>query len=269
MLKGDTEALSDAGLIDGLELKDLEKSRNSRARSSNEGSSVGGVNLNLNSILANGGVNSGLNSSGSVNFNANSGSAGGFNAVNSGSASENSRKVKFFVHKIELLHLFSVADTFRTGNFSKLISIKFEPNLYQKVGQRAYSEAFNEDTRLFPTVDLGLGLGGYAGDFGFYALGDLGYRYEFIHNAYAGLKSGVVANFRRLRLLASYNLFYDFYDNNRGYDSQISLFAGLNAFKQVDIFAEFNAFHQLFNTRKIFYEKKQSVNFKVGVSVNF
>ncbi len=215
-------------------------------------------------------VNSGLNSSGSVNFNANSGSAGGLNAVNSGlNSGENSRKAKFFVHKIELLHLFSVADTLRTGSFSKLISIKFEPNLYQKVGKRAYSEAFNEDTRLFPTVDLGLGLGGYAGDFGFYALGDLGYRYEFLHNAYAGLKSGVVANFNRLRLLASYNLFYDFNDNNRGYDSQISLFAGVNTFKQVDLFAEFNAFHQLFNTRKIFYEKKQSVNFKVGVSVNF
>ena len=228
------------------------------------------VNSGLNSS---GGVNSGLNSSSGVNFNANSGSAGGLNAtnsgLNSGLAGENSRKAKFLVHKIELLHLFSVADTFRTGSFSKLISIKFEPNLYQKVGKRAYSEAFNEDTRLFPTLDLGLGLGGYAGDFGFYALGDLGYRYEFIHNAYAGLKSGVVANFRRLRLLASYDLFYDFNDNNRGYDSQISLFAGLNAFKEVDIFAEFNAFHQLFNTNKIFYEKKQTVNFKVGVSVNF
>lgn len=213
---------------------------------------------NVNSAL-NSSVASGLNG---ANVGLNSGSAGE-------NSNENSRKAKFFVHKIELLHLFSVADTFRTGSFSKLISIKFEPNLYQKVGQRAYSEAFNEDTRLFPTMDLGLGLGGYLGDFGFYALGDLGYRYEFIHNAYAGLKSGVVANFRRLRLLASYNLFYDFNDNNRGYDSHISLFAGLNAFKQVDIFAEFDIFHQLFNTRKIFYEKKQSVNFKVGVSVNF
>lgn len=227
--------------------------------------------------LSGSGVNSGLNSSGSVNFNANSSAASGLDAANSSlnssslraNSSKNSRKAKFFVHKIELLHLFSVADTFRTGSFSKLISLKFEPNLYQKVGQKAYSEALNEDTRLFPTMDLGFGLGGYAGDFGFYALGDLGYRYEFIHNAYAGLKSGVVANFNRLRLLASYDLFYDFNDNNRGYDSQISLFAGLNAFKEVDIFAEFNAFHQLFNTRKIFYEKKQAVNFKVGVSVNF
>ena len=37
VLKGDTGALSDAGLIDGLELKDLEKSRNSRVPSNING----------------------------------------------------------------------------------------------------------------------------------------------------------------------------------------------------------------------------------------
>ena len=72
-----------------------------------------------------------------------------------------------------------------------------------------------------------------------------------------------------MKVLAQYELFYDFNDDNRGYDSRLALFAGLNAFKQVDIFAEFNAYHRLFGTHKFFYEKKQSTNFKVGVSVNF
>ena len=195
-------------------------------------------------------------------------------------SSKNSRKIKFFVHKIELLHLFSAPDTLRTGALSKLISARLESNLYQKALGRAYTAQNNHDTRLFPTLDLGLGVGSYAGNFAFYGLLGVGYRYELLHNPYASLKSGVAASFSRVKVLAQYELFYDFNDDNRGYDSRLALFAGLNAFKQVDIFAEFNAYHRLFGTRlgrfrfrnsapKIHYLQNQSVNFKVGVSVNF
>lgn len=178
-------------------------------------------------------------------------------------------KFKLFLHKIELLHLFSVADTLRTNSLSKLISLRFEPNLYAKGANKHFKGEQNERTRLFPTLDLGLGVGAYAGAFSFYALGDLGYRYELIHNPFVSLKSGVVASFERLKLIGEYQIYYDLNDNNRGYDSKVSLFAGLNAFKEFDIFAEFNAFHQLFNPRKIFYDKRQSVEFRLGASLNF
>ena len=178
-------------------------------------------------------------------------------------------KFKAFLHKIELLHLFSVADTLRTNSLSKLISLRFEPNLYAKRANKHFKGEQNERTRLFPTLDLGLGVGAYAGAFGFYALGDLGYRYELTHNPFVSLKSGVVASFEGFKFIGEYQIYYDFNDNNRGFDSKISLFAGLNAFKEFDIFAEFNAFHQLFNPRKIFYEKGQSVEFRLGVSLNF
>lgn len=179
------------------------------------------------------------------------------------------KKFKAFLHKIELLHLFSVADTLRTKSLSKLISLRFEPNLYAKGANKSFKGEQNERTRLFPTLDLGLGVGAYAGAFSFYALGDLGYRYELIHNPFVSLKSGVVASFDGFKFIGEYQIYYDFNDNNRGYDSKISLFAGLNAFKEFDIFAEFNAFHQLFNPRKIFYEKRQSVEFRLGASLNF
>lgn len=178
-------------------------------------------------------------------------------------------KFKVFLHKIELLHLFSVADTLRTNSLSKLISLRFEPNLYAKGVNKSFKGEQNERTRLFPTLDLALGVGAYAGAFGFYALGDLGYRYELIHNPFVSLKSGVVASFEGFKFIGEYQIYYDFNDNNRGYDSKISLFAGLNAFKEFDIFAEFNAFHQLFNPRKIFYEKGRSVEFRLGASLNF
>lgn len=178
-------------------------------------------------------------------------------------------KFKVFLHKIELLHLFSVADTLRTNSLSKLISLRFEPNLYTKGANKSFKGEQNERTRLFPTLDLGLGVGAYAGAFSFYALGDLGYRYELIHNPFVSLKSGVVASFEGFKFIGEYQIYYDLNDNNRGFDSKISLFAGLNAFKEFDIFAEFNAFHQLFNPRKIFYEKGQSVKFRLGASLNF
>lgn len=178
-------------------------------------------------------------------------------------------KFKAFLHKIELLHLFSVADTLRTNSLSKLISLRFEPNLYAKGANKHFKGEQNERTRLFPTLDLGLGVGAYAGAFSFYALGDLGYRYELIHNPFVSLKSGVVASFEGFKFIGEYQIYYDLNDNNRGYDSKISLFAGLNAFKEFDIFAEFNAFHQLFNPRKILYEKGRSVEFRLGASLNF
>lgn len=178
-------------------------------------------------------------------------------------------KFKAFLHKIELLHLFSVADTLRTNSLSKLISLRFEPNLYAKGANKHFKGEQNERTRLFPTLDLALGVGAYAGAFSFYALGDLGYRYELIHNPFVSLKSGVVASFEGFKFIGEYQIYYDLNDNNRGYDSKISLFAGLNAFKEFGIFAEFNAFHQLFNPRKIFYEKGQSVEFRLGASLNF
>lgn len=178
-------------------------------------------------------------------------------------------KFKVFLHKIELLHLFSVADTLRTNSLSKLISLRFEPNLYAKGANKHFKGEQNERTRLFPTLDLALGVGAYAGAFSFYALGNLGYRYELIHNPFVSLKSGVVASFEGFKFIGEYQIYYDLNDNNRGYDSKISLFAGLNALKEFDIFAEFNAFHQLFNPRKIFYEKGQSVEFRLGASLNF
>lgn len=182
---------------------------------------------------------------------------------------DKNEKFKVFLHKIELLHLFSVADTLRTNSLSKLISLRFEPNLYAKGANKHFKGEQNERTRLFPTLDLGLGVGAYAGAFSFYALGDLGYRYELIHNPFVSLKSGVVASFEGFKFIGEYQIYYDLNDNNRGFDSKISLFAGLNAFKEFDIFAEFNAFHQLFNPRKIFYEKGQSVEFRLGASLNF
>ena len=178
-------------------------------------------------------------------------------------------KFKAFLHKIELLHLFSVADTLRTNSLSKLISLRFEPNLYAKRANKHFKGEQNERTRLFPTLDLGLGVGAYAGAFSFYALGDLGYRYELIHNPFVSLKSGVVASFKGFKFIGEYQIYYDLNDNNRGYDSKISLFAGLNAFKEFDIFAEFNAFHQLFNPRKILYKKRKGVEFRLGASLNF
>lgn len=186
-----------------------------------------------------------------------------------GFSGSNKHNLKLFLHKIELLELFSIMDTLRTGSLSKHISISFEPNLYQHSKDFTFNAKLNESTRLFPNLNLALGVGTYAGAFGFYCLGNLGYRYELLHNPYLALKSGFVGQFERVKFIGEYQMYYDFNANNRGYDSKFSLFTGLNLLKQVDIFAEFFAFDTLFHQQKIFYEKKHSLNFTFGLSVNF
>lgn len=178
-------------------------------------------------------------------------------------------KTRIFAHKIELLRLFSVGDTFRAKSLSKLINIELSSNLYERKFGEIYGTKFNDKTRLYPTLEFGGGLGVYALNMSFYSIAKLGYRYESIHNAFLSLKSGVVTSFERARLLAEHEIYYDFNDNNRGYDNKFSLYAAFNAFSEIDIFAEFNAYHNFFSTQKISYERDKSVNFRAGVSVNF
>lgn len=173
------------------------------------------------------------------------------------------------LHKIELLHLFSVADSLSTGGFSKLVSLRLEPNVYQILKGKEFGISNNTHTRLFPSVDVGVGFGAYTGNFSVYCMPQVGYRYEIIHNPYVGLKSGFVWQFPRFKFLADYRLFYDIVGNNRGYDSAINAYVGMNIYNQMDLFMEFYVFNNLFTNAQISYQGNFLMNLKFGVSINF
>ncbi|WP_394958602.1 hypothetical protein, partial [uncultured Helicobacter sp.] len=65
-----------------------------------------------------------------------------------------------------------------------------------------------------------------------------------------------------------YSVYYDMVGNNRGYDSHMRVFVGLNVAKQIDIFVEGNMYHNLFAT-PLLYPSQSYVGFKGGISVNF
>jgi len=175
---------------------------------------------------------------------------------------------QIFLQRIELMHLYSVLDFVRTKNFSKLLSVRFEPNLYNHTQGEMFAPTLNKQTRLLPTLDIGMGFGAYVGNVALYILPNLGYRYEIIHNPYVSAKSGFIAHLPRLRILGDYSVYYDMVGNNRGYDSHMRVFVGLNVAKQIDIFVEGNMYHNLFAT-PLLYPSRSYTSLKGGVSVNF
>lgn len=175
---------------------------------------------------------------------------------------------KVFLQRIELMHLHSVLDFVRTKNLSKLLSFRLESNLYHHTQGKVFASTPNAQTRLLPTLDIGMGFGAYVGNVALYILPNLGYRYEIIHNPYVSVKGGFIAHVPRLRILGDYSIYYDVVGNNRGYDSHIRAFVGLNVAKQVDIFVEGNVYHNLFAT-PLLYPSQSYVGFKGGISVNF
>lgn len=154
-----------------------------------------------------------------------------------------------FIDKIEALHLFSVADSYRTKSLSKYIDISFE-------------NPFDETTRtrLKPKVSFGAGLGGYAGNLSLYLLPLVGYDYVRSHNVFMNLRLGLVGRFERVRLAWSYDYFID-RENQRGYTQQASGFVGVNVYKQWDFFLQ----AQWRDTCKY----GNYLSWQSGVSVNF
>lgn len=190
-------------------------------------------------------------------------------AVDSKDLAPKDSQTHIFVPKLELTHLYSILDFYRTKTLSKLISFRLESNLYEYESNGYFQGSLNHSTRLFPTIDLGAGFGAYLGRFAFFALPFVGYRYEIIHNPYLALKTGIIARLPKTRVILDSNMFYDFIGNNRGYDMKLNLFVGINLYKQLDLFVESSVFWNLFSNTHLFYEKSNLWNLCSGISINF
>ncbi|PAF51693.1 hypothetical protein BKH43_00170 [Helicobacter sp. 13S00401-1] len=184
----------------------------------------------------------------------------------------NLRLNKPYLSRIELITLNSIPDIVSTKSLSKYISIRFEENLYQKVGS-SYSKSLDTSSKAYPTLEAGLGSGFYLWNLVFYTQGTLGYRYDTINNAYLRLNTALVWRLKYARLIASYNVYGDFVSNNRGYDNKADIFFAFNLYKSLDIFGEASYYMSLFNPiaskMRVSYDANKTLTFKVGFSVNF
>lgn len=154
-----------------------------------------------------------------------------------------------FIDKIEALHLFSIADLYRTKSLSKYIDVSFE-NPFDEVAH----------TRLKPKISFGAGIGGYVGNFSLYLMPLVGYDYVRSHNAFLDIQFGVVGRFEKIRLIGNYEYFVDIV-NQRGYTQQASGFMGFNLYKQWDFYMQV----QWRDTLKY----GDYVSWQSGISVNF
>lgn len=183
------------------------------------------------------------------------------------------RQERAFLSQIELLHLYSLADFYRTHTLSKLISVRLESNLYQYEASNAFGAFINRQTRLFPTIESGLGFSAYARYLTFFALSFLGYRYEVIHNPYIAMRLGVIARLPRVKAIVESSLYYDILGNNRGYDSRLRGFLGINLYTSkhfaLDVFVDSSVYWNLLPNTRIIYETQHLWQTKAGISLHF
>ena len=179
------------------------------------------------------------------------------------------RYSSIFLSRIELLHLSSILDFAKTDSLSKLISVRAESNLYNHMHGYIFEDRLNRQMRLMPTIDIGAGVGRYISNIALYITPSIGYRYEIVHNPYASIKSGFVFKADRFRLIGDYSIYYDFVENNRGYDSKAYAFLGINITREIDFFVDMALYHNIFDSKKFDYQQRQNITFKSGVSFNF
>lgn len=161
----------------------------------------------------------------------------------------NLENASIFIDKIEALHLFSVADSYRTKSLSKYINLSFE-NPFDEITH----------TRLKPKLSFGAGFGSYVGNLSVYLLPLVGYDYVKNHNAFIDIHFGIVGRFERIRLIGRYDYFVDI-ANQRGYTQQASGFVGLNVYKQWDFYTQIQW--------KDTFKYGDYVSWQSGMSVNF
>ncbi|WP_181882380.1 lipoprotein N-acyltransferase Lnb domain-containing protein [Helicobacter didelphidarum] len=178
-----------------------------------------------------------------------------------------------YIENIELLKTQSIMDFPRTKIFSKYMRIAFETNLYQHGANNTFLAQPNSNSYIFPTIEVGFGIGAYAGAFGFYTVPKLFYRYDIINNVAIGFETGFISSFSLgnvpFKWILNYNYYYDFFGNNRGYDSKLYHYMGIGITKDIDMFIETIGYHNLLNSRSIFYQSNAMWQNNIGFSFYF
>ncbi|MGE4385557.1 MAG: DUF4105 domain-containing protein [Endomicrobiaceae bacterium] len=127
---------------------------------------------------------------------------------------------KLFIKTIDLIKLQSILDCKYGGlknNISKYFSISFENSLGDTT------------TNLNPTIDYGMGIAYsfYNGKIIPYFMPRTGYRYRDINNFFLVPEIGIIIKpVPQLKIIATYDKYFNSYKNNRGFDSKLSLKLG-------------------------------------------
>lgn len=167
----------------------------------------------------------------------------------------NARNNRAFVRQIEALHLFSIADTFRTKTLAKYIDISFSNPFYE-----------NTRTALKPHITFGVGLGGYIGNISIFALPLFGYEYIGGHNGFIDMRFGAVLRWHKVRFMGSFDYYFDI-DNKRGYTHDFQGFMGVNLYKQMDMYMKVHLYRGISDF--VGLVANDYLAFSIGLSTHF
>lgn len=160
----------------------------------------------------------------------------------------NADKKRVFLQGIDILKMRSIIDYAIQQEHSKHFKISFENSLGE------------DTTNLKPTIEIGLGYGYYKANLVAYFLPKIGYRYNKYSNIYLSPEIGIIAQLNnKIKIISSYDVYFNSYKNNRGYNSKYNLYIGYNLIKNTNIY--FNYSH--------YTDNKYNNSLSFGISRNF
>lgn len=143
---------------------------------------------------------------------------------------------KLFIKKIDLIKLQSVLDckygSFK-NNVSKYFSISFENSLGDTT------------TNINPTINYGMGIAYslFNGKMIPYFMPRTGYRYRDINNFFLVPQIGIIIKpIPQLKIISTYDKYFDSYINNRRFDSELSLKLGFKITKDSTLLLSYSEY---------------------------
>lgn len=143
---------------------------------------------------------------------------------------------KLFIKKIDLIKMQSILDSNPCGfndNISKYFSISFENSLEDTT------------TNLNPTINYGLGFAYsiYNGKIIPYCMPRVGYRYKKSNNFFCVPQIGIIIKpMPQLKIITTYDKYFDSYKNNRGFSSEIRLQLGFKITENNTLLASYSEY---------------------------
>lgn len=143
---------------------------------------------------------------------------------------------KLFIKKIDLIKLQSILDCKYGGlknNISKYFSISFENSLGDTT------------TNLNPTINYGMGVA-YSlcnGKIITYFMPRTGYRYRDVNNFSFVPQIGIIIKpIPQLKIISTYDKYFDSYKNNRGFDSELNLKLGFKTTQDTTLLLSYSEY---------------------------
>lgn len=162
---------------------------------------------------------------------------------------------KLFIKKIDLIKTQSILDSNSGGlkdNISKYFSISFENSLEDTT------------TNLNPTINYGLGFAYsiYNGKIIPYCMPRVGYRYKENNNFFCVPQIGIIIKpMPQLKIITTYDKYFDSYKNNRGFSSELRLQLGFKITQNNTVLISYSQYTD------VNIDKKDMLN--IGFAVHF